>query len=77
MEEMYVILAPTLRELEKLLKVDKRNLSSYTNKRISATDDRTSSRSLGFGGVMLLCLIVSGIIAIDLSNVKYACPRSK
>jgi len=77
MEEMYVILAPALRELEKLLKVDKRNLSSYINKRISATDDRTSSRSLGFGGVMFLCLIVSGIIAIDLSNVKDACPRSK
>ena len=74
---MYVILAPALRELEKLLKVDKRNLSSYINKRISATDDRTSSRSLGFSGVMFLCLIVSGIIAIDLSNVKDACPRSK
>jgi len=77
MEEMYVILAPALRELEKLLKVDKKNLSSYINKRISATDDRTSSRSLGLGGVLFLCLVVSGIIAIDLSNVKDACPRSK
>lgn len=69
-EELQVLLSSSLKKLEKELKVDKKLLSSYVSKHVSASDDRQSSRSLGIGGIVCLCLMAAAILGMDLMSIK-------
>ncbi|XP_063419888.1 uncharacterized protein LOC134705046 [Mytilus trossulus] len=69
-DELQVILSSSLKKLEKELKVDKKLLSSYVSKHVSASDDRQSSRSLGIGGIVCLCLMGAAILGMDLMSIK-------
>lgn len=67
-DEIVVWLQPQIKELEKILKVDKANISAIVNKRISAKDTRPSARNLGVLGIILLVLVLSLIILVDVSS---------
>ena len=67
-DEIVVWLQPKIKELEKILTVDKTNISAIVNKRISAKDNRPSARNLGVLGIILLVLVASLIILVDVSS---------
>ncbi|CAC5372764.1 unnamed protein product [Mytilus coruscus] len=69
-DELHVLLLSSLKKLEKELKVDKKLLSSYVSKHVSASDERLSSRSLGIGGIVCLCLMAAAILGMDLMSIK-------
>lgn len=83
-DEIVVWLQPKIKELEKILTVDKTNISAIVNKRISAKDNRPSARNLGVLGIILLVLVLSLIILVDVSSfarhsktIKEVCGRNK
>jgi hypothetical protein len=67
-DEIVVWLQPKIKELEKILTVDKTNISAIVNKRISAKDNRPSAKNLGVLGIILLVLVASLIILVDVSS---------
>ncbi|XP_052091511.1 uncharacterized protein LOC127728265 [Mytilus californianus] len=69
-DELHDLLLSSLKKLEKELKVDKKLLSSYVRKHVSASDERLSSRSLGIGGIVCLCLMAAAILGMDLMSIK-------
>ncbi|XP_071160219.1 uncharacterized protein [Mytilus edulis] len=68
-DEIVVWLQPKIKELEKTLTVDKSNLSSIINKRISMKDDRPSARSIGYIGIVILSVVFVLILSIDVSSI--------
>lgn len=68
-DEIVVWLQPKIKELEKTLTVDKSNLSSLINKRISMKDDRPSARSIGYIGIVILSVVFVLILFIDVSSI--------
>ncbi|XP_063425762.1 uncharacterized protein LOC134709532 [Mytilus trossulus] len=69
-DEIVVWLQPKIKELEKTLTVDKANLSSLINKRISMKDDRPSARSIGYIGIVILSVVFVMILFIDVSSIS-------
>lgn len=69
MDELRVILAPVIAQIEKELKVDTKNLSSSINKRISVKDSRPSSVSIGVVGIVFLALIFGIVVLIDIFSL--------
>ena len=54
-----------IEEIKKELTVDKRQLSSATNKKISAPDDRPSAAAAGSLGVVILVVVFGGMTMMD------------
>jgi hypothetical protein len=58
-----------IRELEKILTVNKEILSSTIRARTSADDPRPSSAYIGYTGVLIISVVFSVIFFIDFTNV--------
>lgn len=69
MEELRIILAPVIAQLENDLKVNTKNLSSSINKLISVKDNRPSSISIGVLGILFLTVIFGGIVLLDIVSL--------
>ncbi|KAK3102816.1 hypothetical protein FSP39_014097 [Pinctada imbricata] len=58
-----------LDKIRAILLVNKHNLSSTIRKRVSATDERVSSKGIGGAGAVILCTLVISIVAIDINSL--------
>ncbi|XP_063410476.1 complement factor H-like [Mytilus trossulus] len=65
-EELREMLKPDLDLLKKELSVTKSNTSRMRRSKISATDDRVSATSIGYVGVVFICLITVMIVFLDI-----------
>ncbi|XP_021363560.1 uncharacterized protein LOC110456861 [Mizuhopecten yessoensis] len=63
-EELEMMIATLISDL----RVDKKRTTFYKSKLISATDDRTSSRSIGFVAIFVICVPAVFIVAMDISR---------
>lgn len=59
-------LSQKLAEIKSILKMETKNLSSFVNKKISATDDRPSAVATGYLGAGIIIIVVAGIVLLDL-----------
>lgn len=83
-DEIVEWLQPKIKELEKILTVDKTNVSAILNKKISAKDSRPSARNIGVFGIVMLSAIAVLIILSDMTSlsrhaqtIKQICIRPK
>ena len=65
--------AQLAKELKDELTVDQSSLSKRRNEKISAPDQRTSSRMTGFSGLFVLVVVMALIVLSDI-NVLFRCP---
>lgn len=56
------------KNISKILKVDKKQTSSYRRSLISVMEERTSARVIGNVGVIFIVAVVGGICALDISR---------
>ncbi|XP_069133517.1 mucin-3A-like isoform X1 [Argopecten irradians] len=59
----------SISKLKEQLKVDPKKLSSFKRKLTSAPDDRQSAANIGYGGVLILCVIPTVIILMDVGRL--------
>lgn len=52
-------------EIKQTLQLDKTTTSSYKRQRISAEDNRPSSKGLGAVAIVILLVIVSAVLLVD------------
>lgn len=70
-EEWREILSPKLDEMKARLSLNLSALSRTIRKRMSASDDRVSSKGLGILGVIIILVVITLIILSDISTVIY------
>ena len=58
------------KEIEKVLKVKKDNLSSHTRKKTCAKDDRPSSAAIGTVAATILIIAIACVILADINTIK-------
>ncbi|XP_021373347.1 uncharacterized protein LOC110463238 isoform X2 [Mizuhopecten yessoensis] len=61
---------PEMEATKKQLTVNKTDLSSFRNKKISASDDRSSAKGLGMLGAIMLGLVFGSLVLCDLVSLK-------
>ncbi|XP_048731605.2 uncharacterized protein LOC125648645 isoform X2 [Ostrea edulis] len=61
----YLELNQKLTQINRHLSMDFKNLSSASNKRISANDERPSAAAVGYIGATVLALVIGGIVVLD------------
>ena len=59
-----------VKELKGNLTVNRKQLSSYLNTKISAKDSRPSAQTIGSFGAIVLCVVFGGILILDLMAGK-------
>ncbi|XP_069104838.1 uncharacterized protein [Argopecten irradians] len=69
-EEKLETVRPEMEATKKQLTVNITDLSSFRNKRISASDSRSSAKGLGLLGAMLLAVVFGSLILCDLVSLK-------
>ncbi|VDI47438.1 Hypothetical predicted protein [Mytilus galloprovincialis] len=65
-EELRKVLRPDINFLKKELSVNKSNTNRMRRSKISAPDDRVSATSVGYVGVVFICLITVLIVLFDI-----------
>lgn len=58
-------LAAFIKKITKILKVEKKETSSYRRSLISVREDRPSARAIGNVGVLFIVAVIGGICALD------------
>ncbi|CAC5426526.1 unnamed protein product [Mytilus coruscus] len=66
LNELRKILKPELDLMKKELRINKSNTTRMRRSKISALDDRVSATSVGYAGVVFICLITVIIVCIDM-----------
>ncbi|XP_033760761.1 uncharacterized protein LOC117342671 isoform X2 [Pecten maximus] len=61
---------PEMEATKKQLTVNKTDLSSFRNKKISASDSRTSAKGLGMLGAIMLGFVFGSLVLCDLLSIK-------
>ncbi|XP_056005996.1 uncharacterized protein LOC125657672 [Ostrea edulis] len=65
----YLELNQKLTQINRHLSMDFKNLSSASNKRISANDERPSAAAVGYIGATVLALVIGGIVMLDFPTI--------
>lgn len=69
-DEIRELVRPEIEATKKQLTVNKTELSSFKNKKISASDHRTSAQGLGLLGAGMLATVFGSFVLCDLLSVK-------
>ncbi|CAC5396720.1 unnamed protein product [Mytilus coruscus] len=68
-EELAVLLADEIEAIKKELAVEKKSSSKYIRTITSSPDDRKSSKSMGFGAIVFMCVPLALIVMSDILNL--------
>ncbi|XP_052061188.1 uncharacterized protein LOC127701337 [Mytilus californianus] len=68
-EELAVFLADEIEAIKKELLVEMKSSSKYIRTITSAPDDRKSSKSMGFGAIVFMCVPLALIVMSDILNL--------
>ncbi|CAG2236522.1 unnamed protein product [Mytilus edulis] len=71
MQEIKVVMQPELEALEKELRVKKTNTSRLLRSKTSASDDRISSITMGYAGVISVCVVLFVPVLQDILRCVY------
>ena len=67
-EEIKIMMKEELQQIRQNLTIDKTDTSAYMRTKISAPDDRMSSKSMGILGIILLTSVLMLVVGSDLLN---------
>lgn len=68
-DELTILLHDELVGIKNNLKIDKKLASSYISTKISAADDRLSSKSIGALSIIFMCIPIVFCIISDVMNI--------
>ncbi|CAC5387882.1 unnamed protein product [Mytilus coruscus] len=77
LDQLRELLKPDLDLMKKELSINKSNTSRMRRSKISAPDDRVSATSVGYVGVVFICLITVIIVTIDILGCNVAKSRKR
>ena len=75
-EDLKIDLEPILTQITDNLRVNRTKLSSYIRRKTSASDNRKSSKHIGYGGAVVLGIVLTLIILDDVATIM-KCTRRK